>query len=124
MSWAKLCSYLRVVHKPHQASLLSVQYEVAPQELAAALVLLYVEETADAVLSVHVRHLAPQTFPGLPRPGEGCESGWEGELFLKDWRKSLSSYFTPDIQATWSSGIQTPAPPLSAWPTHCPPFPS
>lgn len=64
-----MCNYLWVVHKPHQASLLSVQYEVTTQELAAALVLLYVEEAADAVLSVHVRHLASETFPGLPRPG-------------------------------------------------------
>lgn len=77
-------NYLRVVHEPHQAPLLSVQYEVTPQELAAALVLLDVEEAADAVLSVHVRHLDPQTFPDLPRPGERGGSGRDEELLLKD----------------------------------------
>lgn len=37
-----MATYLRVVHVPHQAALLRVQDEVAPQELAAALVLLYI----------------------------------------------------------------------------------
>lgn len=68
-------NYLGVVHKPHQASLLGVQYEVTTQELAAALVLLDVEEAADAVLSVHVRHLASETFPGLRRRGGGRGGG-------------------------------------------------
>lgn len=71
--------YLRVVHEPHQAPLLRVQYEVATQELAAALVLLYVQEATVAVLSVHVRHLAAGTFPGLPRAGSGGELGRGGK---------------------------------------------
>lgn len=37
---AHLATYLRVVHVPHQAALLRVQNKVAPQELAAALILL------------------------------------------------------------------------------------
>lgn len=70
-----MCSYLWVVHKPHQASYLGVQDEVTTQELAAALVLLDVKEAADAVLSVHVRHRSSETFPGLRRPGEGQGGG-------------------------------------------------
>lgn len=64
--------------------MLSVQDEVTTQELAAALVLLDVEEAADAVLSVHVRHLASETFPGLLRPGgEGSGGARDEELLLK-----------------------------------------
>lgn len=63
-----MCNYLWVVHEPHQASLLGVQYEVTTQELAAALILLDVQEATDAVLSVHIRHLDTRTFPGLLRP--------------------------------------------------------
>lgn len=85
MSYAEtnLYNYLRVVHVPHQAPLLCVQYEVTTQELATALVLLYVQETADAVLSVHIRHLAAGTFPGLPGPGvdtNGRVGVWEWNL--------------------------------------------
>lgn len=85
MSYAEtnLYNYLRVVHVPHQAPLLRVQYEVTTQELATALVLLYVQEAADAVLSVHVRHLAAGTFPGLLGPGvdtNGRVGVWEWNL--------------------------------------------
>lgn len=83
-----LCSYLWVVHEPHQAPLLCVQNEVTTQELATSLVLLYVQETADAVLSVHVRHLATGTFPGLSGPGverSGGKRDWEE--FLEDRKK-------------------------------------
>lgn len=73
-----MCNYLWVVHEPHQASLLRVQYEVTTQELAAALVLLYVQEATDAVLSVHVRHLAAGTFPGLLGPGVEGSGGKAG----------------------------------------------
>ena len=54
-------SNLRVVHVPEQAALLCVQDEVSPQEAAAALVLLDVQEPTDAVGPIHVRHGA-----GLP----------------------------------------------------------
>lgn len=79
--------YLWVVHEPHQASQLCVQDEVAAQELAAAFILLNVQEATDAVLSVHVRHLAAGTFPGLLGPGvllsKGKSEGGEKKNFFK-----------------------------------------
>lgn len=77
-----MCHYLRVVHVPHKVALLRVQDKVAPQELAAALILLDIQKAADAVLSVHVRHgAAGGTFPSLLGPGgdtrgRGVEGGW------------------------------------------------
>src|SRR4029434_1431298 len=55
-------SHLWVVHEPHQAALRCVQDEVAAQELAAALILLYVQEATDAVPAVDVRHLWARAF--------------------------------------------------------------
>lgn len=85
--------YLWVVHEPHQASQLCVQDEVAAQELAAAFILLNVQEATDAVLSVHVRHLAAGTFPGLLGPGvllsKGKSEGGEKFFFLKDRSKRV-----------------------------------
>lgn len=61
-----------------------VQYEVPTQELATALVLLYVQEATDAVLSVHVRHFATGTFPGLLGPGVKRSGGkWDREKIPK-----------------------------------------
>ena len=51
--------HLWVVHVPQQVALLGVQDEVSAQEPAAALILLDVQEAADAILSVHVRHRNP-----------------------------------------------------------------
>lgn len=51
--------HLWVVHVPQQAALLRVQDEVSAQEPAAALILLDVQEAADAILSIHVRHRNP-----------------------------------------------------------------
>lgn len=48
--------YLRVVHVPQQAVGLGVQDEIPPQKLAAGLIFLDVQEPADTVLSVQVRH--------------------------------------------------------------------
>lgn len=75
-----LCNYLWVIHEPNQASLLRVQYKIASQELATALILLNVQKATDAVLSVHIRHLATGTFPGLLRPGEETEEPGQAGL--------------------------------------------
>lgn len=71
-------THLWVVHVPQQAAPLSVQDEVSAQEPAAAFILLDVQEAADAILSVHVRHRNPdQLSPPwgitgtLPRGGTG-----------------------------------------------------
>ena len=74
------CNYLWVVHEPHQAPLLCIQYEVTPQELATAFILLDVQKATDAVLSVHIRHLAAGTFPGLLRPGMEKEELGQAKL--------------------------------------------
>lgn len=84
---ASLRNYLWVVHEPHQAPLLGVQYEIPPQELAAALILLDVQKATDAVLSVHVRHLATGTFPGLLRPGAEEEKQGASETRKKSLKK-------------------------------------
>lgn len=55
-------THLRVVHVPQQVALLRVQDEVPAQEPAAVLDLLDVQEAADAILSVHVRHRDPGQF--------------------------------------------------------------
>jgi len=74
--WCVALRYLRVVHVPDQAALLRVQDEVAPQELAAALHLLDVQEAADAVVPIHVRHGGAGTFPGPA----GAGTGEDGEV--------------------------------------------
>lgn len=85
-----LCNYLWVVHEPHQASLLCVQYEVTAQELATALIFLDVQKSTDAVLPVHVRHFATGTFPGLLGPGvkrsgrKKCRGKQDREELLED----------------------------------------
>lgn len=58
-SFIHLHPHLRVVHVPQQVALLGVQDEVSAQEPAAALILLDVQEAADAILSVHIRHRNP-----------------------------------------------------------------
>lgn len=57
--------YLGVIHVPQQAALLSVQDEVTAQEPAAVLILLDVQEAAEAILSVHVRHRNPDQLSPL-----------------------------------------------------------
>lgn len=89
-----LINYLWVVHEPHQASLLCVQYEITPQELATVLILLDVQEATDAVLPIHVRHLGAGTFPGLLGPGVERSRGrrdW-GEI-LEDREKRVERGF-------------------------------
>lgn len=92
-----LCNYLRVVHEPHQASLLRVQYEVTAQELATALLLLDVQEATEAVQSVHIRHHDTGHSPacwgrelkgsvGQVGPGRLPEKGPRGRK-KKEWRR-------------------------------------
>lgn len=63
--------YLRVVHVPQQVALLRVQDEVAAQETAAALIFFNVQEAAEAILAVHVRHHNPER----PGPALGSSQG-------------------------------------------------
>jgi len=49
-------AYLGVVHVPQEAVGLGVQDEIPPQKPAAGLIFLNVQEPADTVLPIHVRH--------------------------------------------------------------------
>lgn len=86
-------SHLRVVHVPQQVALLSVQDEVSPQELAAALNLLDVQKTADAILSVHVRHRNPdQLSPPWGITGTLPGGGTDRHLMLPQVKAAVRLY--------------------------------